>query len=491
MILSPGSLKTRALRFLLLFVLTTVPAGFALKQSGTAPPADSAVPEASVRGHMEFLAGDAMRGRGSGTHDELVAATYIASEFRRYGLEPAGDNAGFVQAVELVKNTVTAPPVLSFASDEAAGRATSWTHGKEMIVVAMASARLSGPLQKLDATRDDSTQAIKRGAVVLLRPSSKQDAPSAQNQAARILQSGASVVLLPEAPQTRARWESSGARFPRLAAQIQGVNEENSGSGFSLAVLSTEAFTQLASLPDGVEVTLSAEVKSSPRTFTWNAVGLLRGSDPALSSEAILLTAHLDHLGVREDAGGDTIYNGADDDASGVVAVLELARFLGAHSRPKRTVVFACFGSEEAGGFGALFFQARPPVPLSSFVANLEFEMIARPDPSVPPHTLWLTGYERSNLGPELAARGARIVADPHPAQNFFQRSDNYILARKGMIAQTVSSFGLHSDYHRPSDDLQHADFKHMTESINSMVEPVLWLVNSNFKPHWLPGMQP
>ena len=124
-------------------------------------------------------------------------------------------------------------------------------------------------------------------------------------------------------------------------------------------------------------------------------------------------------------------------------------------------------------------------MPIESFVANLEFEMIGRADGAVAPHTLWLTGYERSNLGPELAAHGARLVADPHPEQNFFQRSDNYVLARKGIIAHTVSSYGLHSDYHRPSDDLAHIDFPHMTESIASMVEPVKWLVNTDFKPQW------
>jgi len=143
----------------------------------------------------------------------------------------------------------------------------------------------------------------------------------------------------------------------------------------------------------------------------------------------------------------------------GVTAVLELAEALGAGPKPKRTVVFALFGSEEIGGYGARYFQEHPPVPVESFVANLEFEMIGRPDAAVAAHTLWLTGYERSNLGAELAAHGARLVADPHPEQHFFQRSDNYVLARKGIIAHTVSSYGLHADYHRPSDDLAHIDF--------------------------------
>ena len=227
------------------------------------------------------------------------------------------------------------------------------------------------------------------------------------------------------------------------------------------------------------------------QAVTTNVIGILRGSDPILSKETILLSAHLDHLRVRAGMPGDNIFNGADDDASGVTAVLELAEALAKGKQPKRTAVFALFGSEEIGGYGARYFQEHPPMPVESFVANLEFEMIGRPDSAVAPHTLWLTGYERSDLGAQLAAHGARLVADPHPAQNFFRRSDNYVLARKGIIAHTVSSYGLHADYHRPSDDLAHIDFAHMTEAIASMVGPVEWLVNTDFKPQWTKDGRP
>jgi Zn-dependent M28 family amino/carboxypeptidase len=209
-----------------------------------------------------------------------------------------------------------------------------------------------------------------------------------------------------------------------------------------------------------------------------------------MAGEVILLTAHLDHLG-GAGTGADKIFNGADDDASGSTAVLELAEELAKGKRPKRMLMFAWFGSEEAGGYGARYFVARPPVPLDHLIANLEFEMIGRADKAVAAHTLWLTGYERSNLGPELARRGARIVADPHPEQDFFERSDNITLARQGVVAQTVSSYGMHTDYHQPSDDLAHLDIAHMTESIQSMLEPVRWLANSRFKPVWLPGKRP
>src|SRR5215212_11803535 len=182
---------------------------------------------------------------------------------------------------------------------------------------------------------------------------------------------------------------------------------------------------------------------------TWNVIGILRGSAPRAANETIMLSAHLDHLGVREAMTGDNIFNGADDDASGCVAVLELARVIAAGKRPRRTVYFVCFGSEERGGFGSKYFIDHSPVPLTQIAADLTFEMLGRPDPKVAAGTLWLTGFERSTLGPEMARRGASLVADPHPEQHFFQRSDNYPLALRGVIAHTISSFGLHTDYHR------------------------------------------
>jgi hypothetical protein len=291
-----------------------------------------------IRAELEFLASDAMQGRGSGTHDELLAAVYLASQLREIGIAPAGDNGGYIQDV-----------------------ATQRT------------------------SRDGSTTA----------------------------------------------WN------------------------------------------------------------TRNVIGVLRGRDPKLKDQVILLSAHLDHLGVGKPVDGDGIYNGADDDASGCVAVLQLASALARGLRPQRTVVFAFFGSEETGGQGDQYFLEHPPVPLANIVVNLEFEMIGRPDPAVKPDQLWLTGYDLSNLGPQLALHGAKLVADPHPAQQFFQRSDNYALAQKGIIAHTVSSYGLHHDYHRPSDDISRIDFAHMEQAIQSMIVPLKWLANSTFKPQWVEGKKP
>jgi Zn-dependent M28 family amino/carboxypeptidase len=294
--------------------------------------------EDQIRGAMEFLASDAMQGRASGSHDELLAATFLASQLREIGIEPAGDDGGYIQNVS--------------------GEFNFYREGKK-------------------------------------------------------------------------QWN------------------------------------------------------------TRNVIGRLEGRDEKMKDQVILLTAHMDHIGIGKPVNGDNIYNGADDDASGCIAVLQLARALAHEKAPKRTVLFVFFGSEETGGQGNGYFLQHPPVPLKSIVANLEFEMIGRADSAVKPDELWLTGFDRSNLGPELAKHGAKLVADPHPKQNFFQRSDNYALAKQGIVAHTVSSFGLHSDYHQPGDDVAHIDFAHMDQAIHSMLEPVKWLANSEFKPEWVEGKKP
>jgi acetylornithine deacetylase/succinyl-diaminopimelate desuccinylase-like protein len=237
------------------------------------------------------------------------------------------------------------------------------------------------------------------------------------------------------------------------AAQFQALGLAPGGDG--------NTFVQKVALPSPLPAAVQQRLsrfENTPRTETWNAIAILRGTDPA--AEVILLTAHLDHLGIGPaNPAGDTIYNGADDDASGTTAVLTLAQAFAAGPRPRRTIVFALFGSEELGGFGNAAFLKHPPVPLAAIVANLEFEMIGRPDPAVPEGTLWLT--------------------------------DNYALARQGIIAQTVSSFGLHKDYHQPSDELSTIDFPHMVHAIASMIEPIRWLANTTWRPAWNPNGKP
>ena len=154
---------------------------------------------------------------------------------------------------------------------------------------------------------------------------------------------------------------------------------------FAVIALRKEALDALTAMGNGAKVEFSGPTEAADARSTWNAAGVLRGSDSQLASQAIVLSAHLDHLGVNEALTGDKIFNGADDDASGCVAVLELARVFASGKRPRRTIYFVAFGSEESGGYGSRYFVSKAPVPLTQIVANIQFEMIGRPDPKVPP----------------------------------------------------------------------------------------------------------
>ena len=432
-----------------------------------------------VRAHVEFLASDALNGRGSGTRDELVAATYAAEQLRQFGVEPAGDGGGYIQTVDLVQPVLAGPPALVILPSS--GPETRFGHGREVVVAAMGRPRVEGPLQKLDAGAAAKTRP---GAVVLL--ASRGADPGAQGRPpgiAEAIERGAAAVLTAADAHATAQGETL-ARPLRLPAVLAAFGDAP-GSHPTVVILGPDAARAVEALPEGARVRVEGELKEMERGSTWNVVGRLPGSDPRRASEAVLLTAHIDHLGTGEAVDGDAIYNGANDDASGVAAVLELARALAAGPRPKRTTLFALFGSEERGGYGAAYFRERPPVPLDQIVANLEFEEIGLPDSKVPPRTLWLTGWERSDLGPTLAAQGARLVADPHPEQDFFRRSDNYVLARRGVVAHTVSSDALFPQYHRPSDEPKILDYVHMSDAIASLIEPVRWLLDSDFRPRW------
>jgi hypothetical protein len=224
-----------------------------------------------------------------------------------------------------------------------------------------------------------------------------------------------------------------------------------------------------------------------------NVVGLLRGADPALREEYVIVGAHYDHVGMSGAAAvaGDSIFNGADDDASGVVAMLEVARQLVEGGAPRRSVIFVAFTGEENGMTGTRWYIASPPRPITQTVADIQVEMIGRPDSVAGGAGKgWLTGYERSTMGAMLSAAGVPVIADPRPEMNFFARSDNYPFARLGIPAHTISSFGGHADYHQVSDEVETIDFAHMATVINAIAHAVR-VVSDGAKPTWNAGGRP
>ncbi|MGH7474748.1 MAG: M28 family metallopeptidase [Longimicrobiales bacterium] len=223
-----------------------------------------------------------------------------------------------------------------------------------------------------------------------------------------------------------------------------------------------------------------------------NVVALLRGADAALRDSYIVFSAHMDHLGIgAPDATGDSIYNGADDDASGTAALVEIAEaFAAMPQRPARSIVFLAVSGEEDGLLGSLWFSENPTVPLDGIVANINIDMIGRNAPD----SVVVIGQEYSTLGP-LVQRiaGDRsgelelvVAADPWPEERFFFRSDHFSFARKEIPALFFFA-GVHEDYHRPSDEVDEIDPDKAARIGRLIFYTAYELANAAEPPRWTP----
>lgn len=223
-----------------------------------------------------------------------------------------------------------------------------------------------------------------------------------------------------------------------------------------------------------------------------NVIGVLRGSDPALSNTYVMVSAHYDHLGVKPDGDGDRIFNGANDNGSGTVSVIELATALGKLKvRPKRSVVFMTFYGEERGLVGAHYYSEHPIVPVEKTVAAINIEQVGRTDDSDNPGKGLgsVTGMDFSDVGRiiELAgkAQGFRIFKHERNSDPFFSQSDNLPLAQVGIPAHTVSNAYLFPDYHKVSDEVSLIDFDNMAGLNRTMALAVLMIANTKAEPQW------
>lgn len=416
-----------------------------------------------VRADEEYLAGDALQGRGSATADEAKAAAWVAAQFKQFGLVPAPGMSDYLQTATIVAPNLGGAPVLTVA-------------GATLPGVTLLTAPPGEVHGKLAVALSDDPAALPAGDILAIGSKKASFLAMARAASGR----GVKLLLVRETAETKRVREQMGGTV-RMPAHLEGDAPES----IAIAILAAAAFERVAGAA-GQDVTLALPGLSETRSITTNAIGFLPGTDP--KTGVLLLSAHVDHLGRRADG---TIMHGADDDASGVTAVLELARALAAGPRSRRGILFVCYGAEEMGGFGSAYFGAHPPVPLTGIVANIEFEMIGAQDPKLPKGALMVTGYERSNLGKTLAAHGALVRPDPYPEQHFFERSDNYQLALKGVVAHTIGGWATTPVYHQATDTVANLDLPFMTAAIQSLIEPVRWLAATDFQPQWKSGGRP
>ena len=415
-----------------------------------------------VSAHENFLASPALRGRGSATPDEVVAATYVASVFERYGLTPAPGMTGFLQTAPLIKSTPSGHAILTVGGVRVA-------QGEGLSILSASGTRIEGTV----AVGSDAA-AMPKADIVLIAPP---EGPGFRPLMGAARAAGAKVIVLRETDTLK---QAAARSRQRPSYTLVGAEP---GRRPDVLVLSPEAFDRLAAATGPAILDPGAPTVEDASTV--NAIGWLEGSDPAAG--VIMISSHLDHLGVVD----GVLMPGANDDASGTAAVMELAHALAAGDKPKRSILFVAYGAEEIGLLGSQYFGEHSPVPLDRIVANLEIEMIGKQDPNLPAGVMMMTGFDRSDFGPLMKARGALVTADPYPEQQFFQRSDNYALALKGIVAHTISGWATIPTYHSAEDTIENLDIGFMTAAIQSLVEPMRALADGQFTPEWAEGGRP
>lgn len=468
------------IRLPLLFVLLS--AGDPVPDVGASVP--TLVPDvtrAEIEAHVRFLAADERAGRVTGSAEAEICAQYLALVLERQGLAPAGDDGSFLQRVPLERRSWSAPPELVLALPDGSKRTfvfgRDFDGGRGYARVEALELRVARDLAHLPDRADPKIALFFDAPAADRRRAFEARGLAAGEGFGLFLVPGSSEASSerPVTPRSTLERRRAGAEAePPRAVRVRGE---------TLTALRGANGQRLSFDPHA----LVQEV------ISHNVVAVLRGEgtagEPRLSDEAVVLTAHYDHIdgghGLRP-AGSDAIFNGADDDASGTAAVLEIAGALAHGPRLARTLVFALVTGEEFGLLGTDEYLDRPVVPLEHTVLNVNFEMIGRPDPKVGGvGSLWLTGFELTNLGAAFADRKLAIHPDPYPQEHFFERSDNIAFVRRGIVGQTLSSYNLHKDYHQPSDEVGRIDFAHMETATRTSLEAVRLVASGAVRPAW------
>jgi hypothetical protein len=410
-----------------------------------------------------------MAGRDTPSRELTIASSYVASRFRGAGLEGPGPDGSYYQVHEFVTTT---PPGTGAELIEDGGR-----------VLPHLGVISGGPdFVEFTATVVDESTALAANSAEIVCLESLNIRPQAAEHPQLALAAAARRLRALQKKETKLALIlcDSDSILP-LAAERLLETPSPLTAGFTLecAVVLVSRDTN----PVGKQLTVRIGAQRVQRNPVRNVVGILRGSDPELTREAVLISAHLDHIG-GQFHGADRINNGADDNATGVTSVLSLAdAFCRLNPRPKRSIIFATFWGEEKGLLGSRQFVEDPLWPLSQIVANINIEMVGRPEADARERA-WMTGWKHSNLGPIMNVGSRRVGVEifnrTDVGEMLYSRSDNYSFVRKGVIAHSFSAGSLHADYHQPSDEWEKLDIPHMTKVIQGLFAGALLIADSH-----------
>ncbi len=491
------------MRFLALVVTSLCFPIAALAQSAThTERAVGSITPEDMYGRIAVIAHDSMLGRDTPSPGLDQTAKYIADQFQQLGLSPGGDNGTFIQRYPLTETQLNL-----VASNIAIHRGPTWQVGPDVLV---RFGSLPKPVFGSVVVVDGATgglEAIEAAdfagrIVIVVSPETRM---SSQLMQALFGQGPAAVISL--AQRSEGSWSRAQQRLgrsvvskawgePKIGMAWLEVREATvapvlAKHGYELATAEERAARPVSvrNLTD-LELTIDLQYVGSGTGSAPNVVGILRGSDPDLRNEYVLFSAHMDHVGIRSAVEGDSIANGADDDASGTVAIIEMAEaYAMLNPRPKRSMIFLAVSGEEKGLWGSEYFAENPCVALTQIVADLNADMIGRNWTD----TVVVIGKEHSDLGstvnrvngehPEL---NMDAIDDLWPEERFYFRSDHYNFARKG-IPILFFFTGTHEDYHQVTDEVDRIDVEKAARIVKLMFYVGLEVANSPQRPRWDP----
>lgn len=472
----------------------------------------SITPEEIIR-RIGVIADDSMRGRATPSPELEKTAAFIAGEFRKFGLKPGGDSGRFLQRYELKRielDTIASQiaiaggPTLRFPGDalSASGPRDGQGSGKVVILTGTTIDRVSAqslgltdavvliPLSPSDPTGTSNPLGSKLGIIRAERPAAILFLSAVADAFWQRRAAASRNPMLAPAWQVDAVMASGLITPPIVMVRESAWRPVLEKAGVDLATLRLATGAAIATR---VDLTMSVTLKLRRATgeSAPNVVGVIEGQDPILKNEYIVFSGHMDHIGVgAPNALGDSVNNGADDDASGTIAVVQLAQaFAKLNPKPKRSLVFLTVSGEERGLWGSEYFAMHPNVPVSQIVANFNTDMVGRNWKD----TIVAIGKEHSDLGttlnrvnaehPEL---GMTAIDDIWPQEQFYRRSDHFNFAVRGVPILFFFN-GVHADYHRPGDEVSKIDAEKESRIVKLVFYLGLDVANAARKPEWNP----
>ncbi len=479
---------------MLLIVISWCSIGLA--QKNTQFPEDQ-LRQQEAAAHLRFLASDELMGRMTGSPSIDVAARYIAEQFREWRVETFPGMEGYYQSVPLQRRITPSGGQLVLLGD-------TLMQGKKMVTRSGAPLEWKGEFVYVgygmtdpEKKSDDYRGLDVKGKTVIARFGAEGSAsPMAGMELSttkRKLAAEHGAVALLELYRGTFAWRSLSSFLTRSGMELGA-----SGPDLPHFMIEDTAFvigSKLQARNRGPVSIQSGGIRKEP-VSARNVIGFIKGSDPGLRDEYVLLTAHYDHLGTGRgrSASADTIFNGARDNAMGVVALIEAAQAFSVQP-PRRSVIIAAVTGEEIGEYGSRYLSANPPVPMDHIVFDLNSDGAGFDDTTI----VTVVGLERTTADGAIQQGSQRYgltaIADPVPEQHLFDRSDNTNFAALGVPAPTYSagfrSFGeeIMKYYHRAEDQVDDSfNFSYFLKFCKAYVHSARLIADMREKPFWKPG---